>query len=728
LVTLWAITGCALAGSNALSPADRQRVVTQSTMFIGLANDVPSAIAAYNTGAAVDINNVELNRAFVRRMVDLGAPEAAFAQAQTVEAQAPGDALVLAVISYSQAAAGDMPAALVNIVAAVDAGDTDPFVLRTAAQLAAWTAQKPKDLTIPGYVLDAIDEMAAAQSAKKVFSDAFAEAKTAYAELAAAEAQAAQTQPAGTGNNAADPAWGTIPLSASAAASAIDAADLSAGPAGAPADAQPGAPWGEFAPGVALAPLQGDVSFDEGYSASPPPAGETIVNVYNDYDYYYPVDSSDDCNWYPAQVVFLGHFRRHGLLVARCRHRDVVVDHARNLFLGDARNLFDRHANSTNNNVVIDRARRITAGQDHHLTATRTPRMLLADNHGSIVTSRIDPAPLLHGRPNSPAAPSGGIAQNVRPTPGGAIVTSPTTGGPGAAGQASRAGSRPPGTGPTGFQPTDAPRAPGRVGRAGDPFNPASGIRNPLLAETARGSVLGNAVPTAGTVGAGGLPHGPGPRGNGPAVPNARGDAPGLPIAANTPPVPGAAGRLPAPAPTAVRPTAANTTVTGLTGTARNTITNPVLAGEVRPGGRSGPPVATVTPLHTTVTPTPVSVAPRPTPAAAVAPIAPPPAPAARPTFNLPPPAARVEAPAPVARPTYTPPARPVHVESPAPVARPTYTPPPPPVERTYVAPPPPPARVEAPAPAPRAASPADTRDNSASSGGGHSSGGGGKH
>jgi hypothetical protein len=731
------ITGCALADTSGLSAADRQQVLARSIMAIGLANDVPTAIAAFNAGAVADKDNLDLNRAFVRKMVDLGAPEAAFAQAQKIEALAPGDGLALAVLSYSQAAAGDVPAALVNIVAAINTLPNDPFVLRTAGQLAAWTAQMPKDAKIPGYVLEAMNEMATAQAARKVFADAYAEAKAAYAELAAAEAQAASApQPATAG---ADPAWATIPMTAEVAGSEIDPAEAFVAPAVDPAATvavqQQDAGWGEFAPGVAVAPLQGDVGYDEGYY---PAAPVTVVNVYNDYDYYYPVDYSDDCNWYPTQVVFLGNFRRHGLLVGRCRHRDVIVDHARNVFVGDARHIRDRNDGRHDNHVVIDRARRVTAGPNHQLIASKTPRTLLADNRGSIVNSRIERTPIVRGTTNFPAARNGGAAQNFRTAPPAGIAARPgIAGNPVTTANPLTAGRPAAGADNRFTFATGAAGAPGR-----NRFDQVSRTNDPPAMSPVRGAFPGNAgapnasavtaakpteiVPPA-TVGAGTTFK---PRGDftgrtpEPLAGKVRGDTPAMPVT-TAPPFPGTIGKATTPASAVVRSAPINTAGPATPTFTRKDDAKPIFTGDSRPGVRSVP-TADVFPKSVAATP-----------------IAPPAAPVARTTFTPPPAPARVETPARAERATFTPPPAPAHVDAPAHFDRPAYTPPAAPAhvdapshaDRSSYSPPSPPSRSEAPAAASAArSSGSDSRDNnkdagnnhsSGNSGGGHSSGGG---
>ena len=336
-----ALTGCTRHATSSYARADDERSVVLSAYAIVQAPDAAAADAAYATGAAVNANDLRLNRAYVRRMVELGTPAAAYVQAKRVEWLTPEDGLALAVISYVQATNGEMANALANIVLAVRYQPDHPFVLRTAGQLAAWLNTDPAGVSIPEHVRQAMAEVAQALAGREEFSEAYAEAQAAYKELAAAEAIAA-TQPA-------EPE----PYD--------DSGELVAGIAGTQESEQ----WEILVEGPTAVAVS-----------------EIVVNIYE--ETYVPPPVYDDWRWQPSLVIFLGRVRHGGMLMGRCRARDVIVDRARNLYVGRAR---DVHIGSARN-VVIDQAQRVRVGSDRRLAAERTPHTLLADSKGTIVARR----------------------------------------------------------------------------------------------------------------------------------------------------------------------------------------------------------------------------------------------------------------------------------------------------------------------------------------------------
>ena len=608
--------GCGTAQMVAQA-ADPDMTLARAVAGVAAAQDAAAAQTAYAAGAAVDLNNLQLNRTYLRRAVDLGAPEAAYVQARIVEAQSPADGLALAVIAYAQASGGDVTGAMSNIVAAVGDSPKDPFVLRIAGQLTAWLDQKPSEVTVPDYVRDAMVELAGQLARQQDFADGYAEAKAAYKELAAAEAQAAAAP-----LDPADGSWTTAPLPDATAAANLEAftPDEAAGELSL---------WAAATPSVTVQvgqqPVFADVQYAQPYFDDTPIYSQTIVNVYN-YFYLPPPCFAFDGRWHHDRVVFLGCVRRDGLLLGRFGHRDVVVDHSRNVYLGDARNGFARGAG----NVVISHARRIGADPDRRLVTTRAPRTLLADNRGAILASRIEKPPVLR--------PSFGTGRGDRPAD--RKVLSPLAG-----------------MGPVGQGRNLLPA------RDGGSF-PRAGVANPSTPVPAFRTREGGLTPSA-------LPgriadlkpldRAGRPNIAGPFRPTAskpiltpKLDVPARPTVSVPPPAPRiertvTPGTLTPPArvetPIRIERPAFTPPVARLDPPARPTVSVPPPAPRIeRKVIPSAPPARVETPARierTTVTP---------------------PARVERPTFTPP---ARVEAPARVERPTFTPPA-PTRVEAPA--------------------------------------------------------------
>src|SRR5260221_9689 len=64
------------------------------------APDPSSAVAAYARGAPLDRDGVTLERAYIQRLVTLGLPEMAEAQARDLSQRRPDDGVAMAVVAY----------------------------------------------------------------------------------------------------------------------------------------------------------------------------------------------------------------------------------------------------------------------------------------------------------------------------------------------------------------------------------------------------------------------------------------------------------------------------------------------------------------------------------------------------------------------------------------------------------------------------------------------------
>ena len=102
------------------------------------AQDPSAAIGAYANGFAIDRNNPRLYDAYVSRMVELGLPEMAYHQAQTLTALQANNGLAWGVVAYVEARRGQMPEAISAINLAGQFASGDKFVQHTAGEILAW--------------------------------------------------------------------------------------------------------------------------------------------------------------------------------------------------------------------------------------------------------------------------------------------------------------------------------------------------------------------------------------------------------------------------------------------------------------------------------------------------------------------------------------------------------------------------------------------------------------
>ncbi len=120
--------------------------------------DIATVLAAYNRAYAIAPRNVAMNRAFVRRMLELGRPRMALDAARTLTQVDEGNPIGWAVCGYCWAKRGDYPAAMAALVKALDLGHSDPGVQSDVGQLLAWyDAQKPP-VPLPDETRRIIDE------------------------------------------------------------------------------------------------------------------------------------------------------------------------------------------------------------------------------------------------------------------------------------------------------------------------------------------------------------------------------------------------------------------------------------------------------------------------------------------------------------------------------------------------------------------------------------------
>src|SRR4029450_5640065 len=112
------------------------------------ARDPSAPVSAYVNGVAFDRNDPKLSEAYVLRMVDLGLPELAFHQAQTLTTLQSDNGLAWGVVAYVEARRGNMAEAISAINLAGQFAPTSPLVERTAGEIIAWYDMKADKATL----------------------------------------------------------------------------------------------------------------------------------------------------------------------------------------------------------------------------------------------------------------------------------------------------------------------------------------------------------------------------------------------------------------------------------------------------------------------------------------------------------------------------------------------------------------------------------------------------
>ena len=178
-----------LALGRVQSAAAPEQNMEAAIQAIQQAPDPSAAIAAYANGFALDRNNPALYQAYVSRMVDLGLPEMAFHQAQTLTTLQSNNGLAWAVVAYVEARRVQMPEALSAINLAGQFAPDNNFIQHTAGELVAWYDVKADKTKIPDNTKDGVAKVRALLQKKPAFTEAYASAQKAYQSQAASDSQ-----------------------------------------------------------------------------------------------------------------------------------------------------------------------------------------------------------------------------------------------------------------------------------------------------------------------------------------------------------------------------------------------------------------------------------------------------------------------------------------------------------------------------------------------------------
>jgi hypothetical protein len=167
------------------------------------ASDPSAAVAAYANGIAADRSNPQIYAAYVAKMVDLGLPELAFHQAESLTTMQSDNGLGWGVVAYVDARRGQMPEAISAIVLAGQFAPDNPFVQRTAGELSAWYDLKADKSTLPDATKDAMSKIRLQLKSSTAFTEAYNTASKAY-QSANSSTQSSQS-PAGSAAPPAQP-------------------------------------------------------------------------------------------------------------------------------------------------------------------------------------------------------------------------------------------------------------------------------------------------------------------------------------------------------------------------------------------------------------------------------------------------------------------------------------------------------------------------------------------
>jgi len=143
------LAGPAWAGDEPSCQDDKQADLEALTEVISRVELVADAVSAYNAANAVERGNVEVNLAYMKKMLTFGKVDYAVYAARWVLSAEPDNALALSVIGYCHATSGDVESALPGIIRALEQLPDDESLLADAGQLLAWLDVQEGPLSWP---------------------------------------------------------------------------------------------------------------------------------------------------------------------------------------------------------------------------------------------------------------------------------------------------------------------------------------------------------------------------------------------------------------------------------------------------------------------------------------------------------------------------------------------------------------------------------------------------
>ena len=186
---MWSCVLAAAWGESTSSPE-----LAAAIQAIEQAPDPSATVAAYVNGAAVDRNDPKLSEAYVIRMVDLGLPELAFHQAQTLTTLQSDNGLAWGVVAYVEARRDNMAEAISAINLAGQFAPTAPLVERTAGEIMAWYDIKADKTTLSENAQRGLATIRQLLGKSPEFANAYDTAKKAYGAQARAPEQPVESE------------------------------------------------------------------------------------------------------------------------------------------------------------------------------------------------------------------------------------------------------------------------------------------------------------------------------------------------------------------------------------------------------------------------------------------------------------------------------------------------------------------------------------------------------
>jgi hypothetical protein len=276
----WLVANCVLPAVWAQPAVNNPSGGAAAIAAIQQAPDPSAAVAAYANGFAIDRKDPKLYEAYVARMIDLGLPEMAYHQAQTLTTLDSNNGLAWGVVAYVDARRSQMPEAISAINLAGQLVPDNTFVEHTAGEMVAWYDLKADKINLPISAKDGVAKMRGLMGKHPTFIEAYNTAKAAYQSQANAPTGSSGPSSQLTPDQAAPPQYQPTP-------------NVEAVPS------EPVAPQALPAPLVPQADYSADPIAPLGYADSAPPP----VYYADSYPSYYDTGLDFYSDWGPGWIA-----------------------------------------------------------------------------------------------------------------------------------------------------------------------------------------------------------------------------------------------------------------------------------------------------------------------------------------------------------------------------------------------------------------------------------------
>jgi hypothetical protein len=162
-----------------VSPA---KVLASYIQIIKTDKDPAVVLRAYTRACADNRMNPELNSAYMRSMLLLGRPRAAYMSARILSAQDSDAGLAWAVIGYILGRSNKYLDSMTATARALEFNSDDPSILNNAGQLAAWFDNATATPRLGDREKRIMDKLKTKFQANKAYKDAYARINTVYAD------------------------------------------------------------------------------------------------------------------------------------------------------------------------------------------------------------------------------------------------------------------------------------------------------------------------------------------------------------------------------------------------------------------------------------------------------------------------------------------------------------------------------------------------------------------